>query len=176
MFDPRKLIVLMGLSGSGKSYVAKRLSERYGYKVLRSDAIRKELFGLKPEQSAKAPFGKGIYSEEVTRKVYKTLVERAKELIKKGKKVILDATFLKRWQRELVLSNFPSAIFVWVWAPEKVVIERLKNRKGDISDADISVYLKQKSVFEIPQELLTTFVIESNDIDKLTNILKLEVV
>ena len=173
MFDPRNLVVLIGLSGSGKSYVAKRLSEKYDYKVLRSDIIRKELFGLKPQQSAKASYGKGIYTEEATKKVYKTLIERAKELINRGEKVVLDATFLKRWQRELVLSNFPNALFVWVWAPEDVVIERLKKRKGDVSDADISVYLKQKVAFEIPQELLTTFVIQSDEVNKLAKILKL---
>ena len=173
MFDPRNLVVLIGLSGSGKSYVAKRLSKKYGYKVLRSDEIRKELFGLKPRKSAKAPFGKGIYTEEATKKVYKTLIDRAKELISRGEKVVLDATFLKRWQRELVLSNFPNAVFIWVWAPERVVIERLKKRKGDVSDADVSVYLKQKSIFEIPQELLSTFVIRSDGVDKLAKILKL---
>lgn len=171
MFDPKRLIVLIGLSGSGKSYVAKKMAESYGYKVLRSDAIRKELFGLKPYRSAKAPFGKGIYTEEATKRVYKTLIERAKELINRGEKVVLDATFLKRWQRELVLSNFPSAVFVWVWAPEEVVIERLKKRKGDISDADISVYLRQKELFETPQELLTTFVIRSDELDKLAQYL-----
>jgi len=166
-FDPRKVIVMVGLSGSGKSYVASRLSQKLGYKLLRSDEIRKKLAGLKPTQSAKSDFGKGIYTEKMTQKVYKTMVEEAKKVISQGGKVILDATFLKRWQRELVLRNFPSAVFIWVYAPEEEIVKRLKNRKGDVSDADISIYKRQKEIFEPPSELLTTFVIQSEKWEKL---------
>lgn len=166
------LIVLIGLSGSGKSYVAKKLAEKLGYAVLRSDEIRKKLAGLQPHISAKAPFGRGIYSEEMTKRVYKTLLEEAKKIISQGGKVILDATFLKKWQRELVFIYFPSATFIWVWAPEAVVIERLKNRKGDISDADLSVYRKQKEIFEPPTELLRTYTIQSSELGKIVNLLK----
>ncbi len=166
-FEPRKVVVMIGLSGSGKSFVAKRLEETLGYTVLRSDEIRKRLAGLNPSDSAKSNFGQGIYNPEMTQKVYITLVEKAKELIQKGEKVVLDATFLRKWQRELVLRNFPSAVFVWVYAPEKVVLERLRNRKDDISDADISVYKKQKEIFEPPTEILTTYTIRSENWEKI---------
>jgi len=173
-FDPRRLIVLIGFSGSGKSYVAKRLVECCGYEVLRSDAIRKELAGLKPTESAKAPFGGGIYTPHMTEKVYQTLMRRAKDIISKGGKAVLDATFLRKWQRELVYRYFPTAVFVWVNEPEEVVIERLKTRKGDISDADISVYRKQKEIFEPPTESLLTFVIRSGEWKKLVSSLGLD--
>ena len=173
-FDPRRLIVLIGFSGSGKSYFAKRLAECCGYEVLRSDAVRKELAGLNPTDSAKAPFGGGIYTPEMTQKVYKTLMERAKEILTKGGKVVLDATFLRRWQRELVFRYFPNAVFVWVNEPEEVVIKRLQTRKGDISDADISVYRRQKEIFEPPTECLLTFVLRSGQWKKLVSALGLD--
>ena len=164
-FDPFKVLVLIGFSGSGKSYIAKRLAEKYGYTVLRSDEIRKRLAGIDPHTSAKSGFGKGIYTPEWTKKTYQTLVEEAKRIVSQGGKVILDATFLRRWQRELVLRHFPSAVFVWVYTPEGVIIERLKNRKGDVSDADVTVYRKQKEIFEPPTENLLTFVVRGDGKD-----------
>jgi len=171
-FKPSRLIVTIGFSGSGKSYLAKQLEKHLGYRVLRSDVIRKELAGLNPLHSAKTDFGKGIYSPEMTKRVYQTLVDRAKELIARGEKVILDATFLKRWQRELVLRNFPTATFVQVIADEDTIKKRLTTRKNDPSDADYSVYLKQKETFEPPTELLTTFVVRSDEWEKLIPFLK----
>jgi gluconokinase len=170
--EPNQVVILIGFSGSGKSYIAKFL-EKYGYKVLRSDVIRKELAGLKPTESAKAPFGKGIYSEDMTEKVYKEMVKRAKDIVAKGGKVVLDASFLKRWQRELVLRNFPTATFLWAVAPDEVIIERLKKRKGDVSDADVSVFQKQKKIFESPTELLRTFIVKSDNLEILKDILGL---
>ncbi len=173
-FDPRRVIVLIGLSGSGKSYFAKRLAECCGYEVLRSDVIRKELAGLKPTESAKAAFGGGIYTPQMTERVYQTLLRRAKDIVSKGGKVVLDATFLRKWQRELVFRHFPSAVFVWINEPEEVVIKRLQSRKGDVSDADVSVYRKQKKIFEPPEESLTTFVLRSGEWDKLVSALGLD--
>jgi len=171
-FCPSDLVVTIGLSGSGKSYLAKNLAAALGYAVLRSDEIRKELAGLSPLQRVRGGYSEGIYSPEMTDKVYRTLVERAKKLLSEGRRVILDATFLKRWQRELILRNFPAAVFVWVYAPEEVVKERLLKRKNDPSDADYSVYLKQKEAFEPPAELLTTFVLQSSEWKRLLPFLK----
>ncbi|AAC07427.1 AAA family ATPase [Aquifex aeolicus] len=148
----RELVVIFGLSGSGKSFLASILHEKCGYEWLRSDVIRKQLAGLKPEESAKADYGKGIYTKEITKKVYEEMVKRAKELIDRGKKVVLDATFIKRWQRELVLKNFKDPFFILAFAPEEVIKERLKSRK-DVSDADWNIYLKQKEEFEAPEEI-----------------------
>ncbi len=156
----RNLVVVFGLSGSGKSFLSSLLHKHFGYEWLRSDVIRKELAGIKPEESAKAEFGKGIYTEDMTRRVYGEMVRRAKELTKKGKKVVLDATFLKRWQRELVLKNFENPLFILAYAPEEVIKERLSKRK-DVSDADFGIYLKQKGVFDEPSEL--NYVIVNTD-------------
>jgi len=143
-------VAVGGLSGSGKSFLAKFLSERFGYRWIRSDVIRKELAGIPPEKSAKAPFGKGIYGEETTRRVYEEMIRKAKEHLKRGEKVVLDATFLKRWQREL-LKELGEVLFLWLEAPEEVVKERLERRR-DVSDADFSVYLEQKKRVEEPEE------------------------
>lgn len=143
------IVVVMGLSGSGKSFLASILHKEFGFEWIRSDQIRKELAGIDPNQKLKLPYGEGIYSEEWTKKVYEKMVERAKELIQKGKRVVLDATFLEEGQRKLVRDQFPSALFLLAQAQEEEIIRRLKTRK-DISDADVEVYFRQKEKFSPP--------------------------
>ncbi len=171
-FDPRRVLATVGLSGSGKSFVAQNLTRELGYTVLRSDEIRKILAGIDPKSSARSEFGKGIYTERMTRLVYETLLREAKKVVSGGGKVILDATFLRRWQRELLFRFFPTFYLVWVLEPEEVVLERLRRRKNDVSDADVSVYLKQKEIFEPPTETKLTFVIRSSEWKKLLDYLK----
>lgn len=143
------IVVIMGLSGSGKSFLASILHKEFDFEWIRSDHIRKELAGIDPNQRLKLPYGEGIYSEEWTKKVYEEMVKRAKELIQEGKRVVIDATFLEEWQRKLVKDQFPSAIFLLAQAKEEEIIRRLKSRK-DISDADVEIYLKQKEKFIPP--------------------------
>ncbi len=148
----RSLVVVMGLSGSGKSFLSRILHEEFGYEWLRSDVIRKELAGMDPGERATAGFGKGIYTEDMTRRVYEEMVRRAKELLSQGKRVVLDATFLRRWQRDLVRKSFERPLFILATASEEEIRRRLSRRK-DVSDADFGIYLKQKEVFEPPDEV-----------------------
>ncbi len=140
-------IATIGLSGSGKSYIASIL-QGLGFYWVRSDAIRKSLFG-------------SFYDEDTTRKVYNELIKIAKE----HENVVLDGAFLKRWQRKLVIDNFPDEyFFLWIKANENIIKQRLQTRK-DISDADFNVYLMQKSYFELPTEIPQDrlFILENND-------------
>ncbi len=145
----KRVVVVFGLSGTGKSFVARILHEEFGYVWIRSDEIRKELAGISPEQSARAPFGEGIYTEEMTSRVYKEMVRRAEDVIREGKRVVLDATFLKKWQRDLVRERVSDPLFILVQCDEKVVKKRL-GKRVDVSDADFGIYLRQKESFEKP--------------------------
>jgi len=147
----KKVIVIFGLSGSGKSFLARILHEEFGYEWLRSDVIRKGLMNIKPEEKASAEFGKGIYTEDITRRVYREMIKKALDLTSKGKRVVLDATFLRKWQRELVSESFEDPLFILAWADEEEIKRRLVSRK-DVSDADYRIYLKQKEIFEPPEE------------------------
>ncbi|MFN7064756.1 MAG: AAA family ATPase [Aquificaceae bacterium] len=140
------IVVLMGLSGSGKSLLASLLHKEFGFEWIRSDLIRKEMAELKPEQRLKLPYGEGIYSKDWTKRVYEEMLRRAKE---KAKNVVLDATFLEDWQRDMVKEAFPEALFLLAQAEEEEIIRRLKSRQ-DISDADLEVYLRQKERFTPP--------------------------
>lgn len=140
------IVALMGLPGSGKSFIASILHE-LGFTWLRTDSIRKELAGI--DLTEKAP--PEVYSQEWTEKVYDILIEKAKELSEKGQNIVLDGSFSKLWQREKLLKNFKDVIFIHAIAREETIKERLLKRTFDVSDADFEVYLKLKQEFE-PQE------------------------
>lgn len=147
------IVVVMGFSGSGKSFIASILHQEFGFEWIRSDTIRKELAGLKQEERVRVGFGESIYSEEWTKRVYQEMIERAKKAHAAGKNVVLDATFLKKWQRKMVEEHFDKVLFLMAEAQEEEIKRRLQSRE-DISDADFSVYLKQKEVFEPPEKAL----------------------
>ncbi|MFN3471567.1 MAG: AAA family ATPase [Aquificaceae bacterium] len=144
------IVVVMGLSGSGKSFLAGLLHEEFGFEWIRSDQIRKELAGIEATQKVKVPYGEGIYSQEWTQRVYREMIKRAREKVKEGKDVVLDATFLEEWQRSLVKEEFKDVLFLLAFAEEEEIIRRLKSRK-DISDADLEVYMRQKERFVPPE-------------------------
>ena len=90
---PPLLAAVLGPPASGKTTVARALAGRLGLVHLSSDVVRKELAGLPPTEPCAAPYGKGPYSAEMTRRTYATLLERAGRWLRRGRPVVLDATF-----------------------------------------------------------------------------------
>ena len=93
LFTRPTIWVVCGMVASGKSTLSEKLSEKLGIKILRSDLIRKKLFGLEPDESMNVPFEEGIYSKGSSSLIYGKLLMLAQEEIEKGASVILDATF-----------------------------------------------------------------------------------
>lgn len=85
---------MRGLSGSGKSYLAKQLAKTLPAMHLNSDIIRKALAGYAPLSRTKANLGEGIYTPQMSYKTYQSLLNQAESLLKSGASVIVDATFL----------------------------------------------------------------------------------
>jgi predicted kinase len=142
-----RLIAVGGLSGSGKSTLAWALAQaqagRLGAVVLRSDAIRKGLWGV--EHAEKLP--REAYAPEVTARVYGEMLERARMVLEGGATVILDAAHLKAKERDRaeVLAARAGVAFdgFWLDAPVEQMKARVTARAADASDADASVVEKQ---------------------------------
>ncbi len=134
------LIILAGLPGTGKSTLARELSKDLGAVHLNSDIIRKEL--LKER----------TYSEEEKERVYSKLLERVGEELKSEKIVIIDATFYKEELRRRVIGivkeNNSEFVIIECVLEEKIVKERIENRRKGVSEADFEVYKKIKKEFE----------------------------
>jgi hypothetical protein len=87
------LLLITGLPGTGKSTLAHSLSETSAFKVVSSDVVRKDLAGLSSRMPAKAEFGQGLYTAEWNHRTYAACLERTRELLFAGKRVLVDASF-----------------------------------------------------------------------------------
>lgn len=137
------LILVTGLPGSGKSSVAQLLARGLNAVVLNSDIIRRELF---PELRN--------YTPQETQEVIRETRTRTEELLRKGYIVILDALFTKQrprneYQKFAQKIGVPCKI-VHVMAPELDTETRMKLRqqKGNASEATFEYYLDRKPHFE----------------------------
>lgn len=149
------LIVVCGLSGSGKSTIAEALAKELGLELLSSDRIRKELAGVPLWQHSHDEYGSGLYSPAASEDTCRELLARADSSLAAGQSVIIDATCQKRRVRESLhrlAANRGVPLYLFVAeAPEKIIRERLAERvrKGDgISDGRWEIYLRQRQEFE----------------------------
>lgn len=159
-FDLPLLIVMTGLSGTGKSAVAERLAAARGARVIASDVVRKERAGIPATEHRYADYGQGLYSPQLTEQTYAAMRERAKPLLAAGQSVVLDATFQQRAERErafeLAQETGALALCVETVADAEVVRHRLATREQDAtahSDAGWDTYLAQTRRYEPVKEL-----------------------
>jgi aminoglycoside phosphotransferase family enzyme len=149
--NPVSLTLMSGLSGSGKTTVARQLASRGGAIHIRSDVERKRIFGLSPMESSRGS-DIDIYSEAADALTFGELESLARMLISRGFSVIADATFIKRDLRERFEAVASEMGVPWkivsCGAPEWVVRERLANRAGDASEAGFQQFLAQKDQIE----------------------------
>lgn len=140
MARPRRLVVVCGLPGVGKSTVAERAATVLDGQLVRTDVVRKSL--------VRDP----TYDEVEDRRTYDAVLERARRHLSRGEFVVLDGTFRRAAQRERALAEARSvgAAFslVRVTCPPGVVAERLAARTDDASDADFAVHRELRDRFE----------------------------
>ena len=94
------LLIMHGLSGSGKTTVAQDLLEALGAVRLRSDVERKRLFGIAAQARSGSALDAGLYAPAANERSYARLAELAREVLAARYPVIVDAAFLKRAERE----------------------------------------------------------------------------
>lgn len=158
-FTRPTLWVVCGMPASGKSTIAAELSKILRINVLRSDRVRKELFGLKSDVPVDLPFEAGIYSKGAGSFTYGKLLLLAHEEIENGDSVIMDATFNSEHHRRealrLAANQDANIIFIECVTPENVIKERIMRRETEpsISDARLHHLEQFKKRFEPLNEL-----------------------
>ena len=143
------VIMLHGLSGSGKSSLAVRLSELLMAVRISSDVERKRLFGLFHGIS-KPPLQGQMYTEEANKATYGRLLDLTRTIIKDGYSVVIDATFIKAQERSKFYQAFDKKnlplVVIDLQVDEDELRRRVRKRtgeKGNVSDADTSILEKQ---------------------------------
>jgi len=139
------LVLMHGLSGSGKSTVARALVEQGGAIRLRSDVERKRLHGLDAFESSVGA-SRSIYGVADSQRTYAHMLQRARDLLAFGQAVIVDAAFLERAERDafgLMARELQVRLtIVDCDAPAAVLRARLQARaatRADPSEADVRV-------------------------------------
>jgi aminoglycoside phosphotransferase family enzyme/predicted kinase len=142
-----RLIAIGGLSGTGKSTLARGLAPRFGpapgARLLHTDALRKRLFGaaktdrLSPDR----------YEPGVSERVYRLQREAAAETLAAGYSVVVDGVFARPAERAAIAQSASrsGATFcgLWLTAPEEVLQARVAARRDDMSDATLDVLAQQ---------------------------------
>lgn len=96
----RRLIVVGGSPGSGKTTVSRVISREMQWSIISSDEIRKELTGRGRLERDFAEPGEGIYGSDISAQTYDEIFRRASLLLEHGESVVLDASFGDPAQRE----------------------------------------------------------------------------
>ena len=132
------IIIFCGLSGSGKSAIAKALAERTGAEIIRNDEIRKKIF---PNPT---------YSEEEKRIVYIRMFSKAKSLHDSGKNVILDASFYKKSFRDEA-RKIGKGFLIFTKCPLEICMKRTESRNaGNVGESDKRTYTLNKKHGTLP--------------------------
>lgn len=133
-----KLFIMCGLSGSGKSHIAKELAEKYNATIVATDDIRKELCGEVSNQSK---------NEEV----FNIFHKRIRKYLFEGKNVIADATNITMKSRRAIIENVRKLdvekICYIIPKKFKDCIRDNRNRKHPVPEEVIAA---QRSKFQIP--------------------------
>jgi hypothetical protein len=154
------LIVMHGLSGSGKSTVARRLVELFGAVQVRSDVERRRTPGIEP----------GRYDQHTSDLVYERLRALAGKIIAAGFPVVLDAAHLKRSERGACARLAQALGIPWAIVEARAGMQLMRERIGlrraqgaDASEADVAVLDMQHARVErlAPDELERAVVVDT---------------
>lgn len=153
------LVVLMGLPGSGKSYVCNYLHSKHGYSVLSGENITFSLFGSKKCSGSDYALA------------YKTLRQLAVQLLKEGYSVVIDGTNLKYVFREQIYKEVSSSAYlIYLVVDEKTALSRVGQRGEDYTDKtnikstiSVETFESFKNQLETPNENEKSFELVSDD-------------
>ena len=147
---PDVLLITIGLPASWKTETSEEIAKIRGYTIVRTDLIRKEV--LK---------GEDIFDEKVASNmdkrmlVYDETFRQADELLKKGKGVIIDATFiaqsLRRRAAALAAKYGRTFVILHTQCPKEVSLARIARRTREKYESNAlteQAYINNEKKFE----------------------------
>jgi aminoglycoside phosphotransferase family enzyme/predicted kinase len=151
--QPPRVLVVSGMIGAGKSTLAEALCQELGFPVVSSDATRKHLFGLRPDQAGSP----ALYSDEATARTYAEVFRRGRAVLRSGRGVILDAAFRSvatRARARAMASKFHCPfLLVELDADDQLLLTRLRARHRTVSDAREALLPSFRSTYRPAHEL-----------------------
>ncbi|MSO93790.1 MAG: hypothetical protein EXQ86_10375 [Rhodospirillales bacterium] len=144
---PPRLVAVGGLSGTGKSRLARALAPDLGAtpgaRIVRTDVVRKRLAGVPMFERLDREF----YSKAMTERTYRTCYEQVRRVLESGHAAIMDAVFAQYDQRQAVAAlareaGVPFQGF-WLEAAPEILEARIRDRGRNVSDATVGVLREQ---------------------------------
>jgi gluconokinase len=120
--EPQHLVV-MGVSGSGKTTIAGRLAARLKYAVADADDFHPEL------NVAKMARGEPLTDADRAPWLAR-LAEWIKRHDEAGRSTLLACSALKRRYRDVLREGAPDVSFIHLAASREALVERMKHRQG----------------------------------------------
>jgi len=161
------MIVVCGVSGTGKTTIAQELQEFLSCRHLQTDEIRRRIF---PSPSKPAAFDAGIYQAEHRDAVYEEMFRLAEEYLRDGLSVILDGTFLVaalRTRAAAIAATHGAGLFVLrCEASRSSACRRIAQRAsagGALSDARPEFYDKQLAAWQEDTAPLPGLCVDTSD-------------
>lgn len=116
-------VVLMGVSGSGKSSVAAELADRTGWEFMEGD-------DLHPERNRSKMAAGHPLDDDDRWPWLRRIADWIGEQEAAGRNAVVTASALRRPYRDLLRAGHPSVHFVHLLAPPDVLAERMAAREG----------------------------------------------
>ncbi len=144
------MIIMHGVSGSGKSWLSEQIINHCQTIRLRSDVERKRLHNLPAQQKSDSRLNSGLYDQTSSDMTYQHLLQLAIEVINADYSVIVDATFLQLQQRKLFSQQAEQLniafLIIHTQTDKQTLLKRIKARTkqtDNVSEADQSVLENQ---------------------------------
>lgn len=176
------MMIMHGVSGSGKSWLSERIINCFQAIRIRSDVERKRLHNLSPEQKSHSGIACNLYSQTSSDMTYQHLLQLAVNIINAGYHVIVDATFLQQQQRKLFSQQAEQLqvpfLIINIQTDTQTLMKRIKDRarkQDNVSEADQSVLENQlqKRQALSDEELKVTITVDTAENSHLSQLWKL---
>jgi carbohydrate kinase (thermoresistant glucokinase family) len=133
--------LLFGKAGSGKSYVGKLASLVYGFHFHDAD---EDL----PERFRRAIENQEEVTDEVREEYINNIIATIRRLMLAHKDICICQALIRNRYREKILEAIPSVEYVWVDAPDDLILSRLENRAGHVAPRAYAERVNR--LFEMP--------------------------
>ena len=117
----RRLIILFGLPGAGKTYVGKVLRDEFGYFLYNADRNL-------PRVMRQTLYRRAPISNSMRDTFFANILKYVVSLTKNYTKVAVAQTFLKERYRKTLLKQFPYALFLLITADTPIRESRYQKR------------------------------------------------